>query len=146
MKHYTNKNTLEVFGYDTEECARDYNDDYENLVLMSDELFEQYKSKPLGGAWSLSGWVIDHELAQVELYKQKETENTAFVSSENQRVNIAIAPLDDAIEFGVATEDEIHKHTELRKYRLLLSRVANQENWPLDPIWPTCPEFFRSKE
>ena len=83
---------------------------------------------------------------QAELDKQKETENTAFLSSETRRTNDAITVLDDAIEFEIATEGEITQHTELRKYRLMLSRVPNQETWPLNPTWPTCPEFFKTKE
>lgn len=92
-----------------------------------------------------NGYPIAHAIkySQTELDARKKAENIAFLSSETRRVNDAIAPLDDAIEFGVATEDEIHKHTGLRKYRLLLSRVPNQETWPLNPVWPDCPEFFK---
>lgn len=89
--------------------------------------------------WNGENWVEDTE-AKDEATKQQ---NNAFLSSETRRVNDAIAPLDDAIEFGMATEDEIYRHKELRKYRILLSRVPNQEGWPLEVTWPDKPEFFK---
>lgn len=79
---------------------------------------------------------------QAEIDAQKEAENIAFLSSETRRTSDVIAILDDAIEFEIATDEEIAQHKELRKYRLMLSRVPNQETWPLNPTWPTCPEFF----
>ena len=119
-------------------------------ISIHGENVETWESE-VGSDWTEITLEEAHSIAnpaptQAELDAQQEAENIAFLSSENQRVNIAIAPLDDAIEFEIATEDEIHKHTELRKYRLLLSRVPNQDTWPLDPTWPTCPEFFKPKE
>lgn len=83
---------------------------------------------------------------QQELDAQKEIENVEFLSSETRRTSDAIAILDDAIEFEMATDEEMIQHKELRKYRLGLSRVLNQETWPLNPVWPECPEFFKTKE
>lgn len=80
---------------------------------------------------------------QAELDKQKEAENIAFLSSETRRTNDAIEVLNDAIEFDIATEDEIKRHKELRKYRILLSRVPKRKAWPLKVTWPECPEFFK---
>lgn len=80
---------------------------------------------------------------QEQLNQLKEAENIAFLSSETRRVNDAITPLDDAIEFEMAADEEIVQHKELRKYRLLLSRVPNQAEYPLNPIFPDCPEFFK---
>lgn len=126
-----------------------YSKDKNNQIYIfsSKEEFDSYTSVELIEITSEEAQMIaSPPLTQEELNIQKEAENTSFLSSETRRVNDAIAPLDDAIEFEIATEDEIHKHTELRKYRLLLSRVPNQDTWPLDPTWPTCPEFFKPKE
>lgn len=38
--------------------------------------------------------------------------------------------------FEIATDEEISLHKELRKYRVLLNRVSNQEGWPLEVTWP----------
>lgn len=48
-------------------------------------------------------------------------QNIAFLSYENKRVNTAILTLDDAVEFKIATDEEIALHKELRKYRVLLT-------------------------
>ena len=90
--------------------------------------------------------IANPPLTQDELDAQKEAESIDFLSSETRRTSDAIAILDDAIEFEMATDEEMIQHKELRKYRLGLSRVPNQETWPLNPVWPECPEFFKPKE
>lgn len=77
-----------------------------------------------------------------EIDAKKEAENIAFLSYEAKRAADAIEILDDAIEFEMATDEEVAQHKELRKYRLLLSRVPSQADYPLNPAWPECPEFF----
>ena len=72
-KHYTNKKTHEVFGYDTEESAKRHDVDFENLVEMSDELFQEYREQRPGHRWSLSGWIEDEELMQ-ELKAQEQAQ------------------------------------------------------------------------
>lgn len=93
-------------------------------------------------------WIDDviEPPTQQEIDAQKEAENIDFLSSETRRTNDAIEVLNDAIEFEEATDEEVAQHKSLRKYRLDLSRVPNQETWPLNPVWPTCPEFFKPKE
>lgn len=94
-------------------------------------------------------WIDDPPLpppTQDEINHQIEFESRVFLSSEMRRVNDAITVLDDAIEFEIATHEEIVQQKELRKYRLMLSRVQNQQEWQLNPVWPECPEFFKPKE
>lgn len=63
MKHFTNKKTNEVYGYESIEVAKEYNDDFENLVEMTDEQFIDFRdNRPKGGQWTYTGWVIDPEL------------------------------------------------------------------------------------
>ncbi|WP_018122065.1 hypothetical protein [Wohlfahrtiimonas chitiniclastica] len=67
MKHYTNKKTNEVFGYESIEDAQKFNDDFENLVEMTDEQFIQFRDhKSKGGKWTYQGWVIDDALLNKE--------------------------------------------------------------------------------
>lgn len=54
-----------------------------------------------------------------------------------QEVNDAIAPLQDAVEFKTATDDEISRLNAWRKYRILLNRV-DCSNAP-DISWPEVP-------
>lgn len=75
MQHYTNKETNEVFGYENDLEAKQLNEDYKNLVKMSDEQFVQFRDhRPMGGKWTHEGWVIDEELLAKELEEKKQQE------------------------------------------------------------------------
>lgn len=106
------------------------------------EIMFQHKENGLSISADNNGYpiLIDKSI------EKKEAENIAFLSSETRRTSDAIAILDDAIELEMSTDEEIAQHKELRKYRLMLSRVQNQQEWPLNPVWPECPEFFKPKE
>lgn len=57
-----------------------------------------------------------------------------------QRVDAAaklIAPLQDAVELGIATAVEITKYNQIRKYRVELMRLPQSAGWPKDIVWPT---------
>ena len=47
---------------------------------------------------------------------------------------VAIAPLQDAVELGIATAEETAALSEWKKYRVLLMRVDTAK-----PEWPTQP-------
>lgn len=75
MKHYTNKITNEVFGYESIEVAKEYNDDFENLVEMTDEQFIQFRdNRPMGGKWTYKGWVIDEKPLKEEREAEKQSQ------------------------------------------------------------------------
>lgn len=52
----------------------------------------------------------------------------------------AIAPLQDAVDIGLATDEELNLLLELKKYRVLLNRIdpskAPDIQWPSDPFLP----------
>ena len=52
----------------------------------------------------------------------------------------AIAPLQDAVDLGMATEAEEAALLEWKKYRVLLNRVEQQEGYPSSVEWPAMPE------
>ncbi|MBS7827403.1 tail fiber assembly protein [Wohlfahrtiimonas chitiniclastica] len=134
MKYFINKQTLQVSAYEKAEYAKS-NDDYENLIEVPEPPNSQFRKFN----FELHTWEVDVD-AEMEI------ENSAFLLSETRRTSDAIEVLNDAIEFELATNEEILQHKELRKYRLMLSRVQNQQEWPLNPVWPECPEFFKPKE
>ncbi|WP_409566133.1 tail fiber assembly protein [Pantoea sp. CTOTU50773] len=74
--------------------------------------------------WSGGKWVINEitdPVAEAESAKQlRLSEATA-----------AIAPLQDAVDLGIATDDEVEMLQAWKKYRVLLSRVNTSE-----PVWP----------
>lgn len=76
MKHYTNKKTNEVYGYESNEVAKEYNDDFENLVEMDEETFVHFRDeKPKGGVWTWDrGWVVNEDLLKEELQLEKEAQ------------------------------------------------------------------------
>ena len=79
MKHYTNKKTNEVFGYESIEDAKKFNDDFKNLVEMTDEQFIDFRdNRPRGGRWTVEGWVVDDDLLAQELEAEKKAEADAI--------------------------------------------------------------------
>lgn len=76
MIYFTNKNTNEVFGYESMEEAKVYNDDFENLVEMTDEQFNEFRNNQIKyGKWVWDkGWVIDETLVDEENLLNYETE------------------------------------------------------------------------
>jgi uncharacterized protein (DUF1499 family) len=51
--------------------------------------------------------------------------------------NVAIAPLQDAVELSMATDEETNALTAWKKYRVLLSRIDTSK--APDIVWPTKP-------
>ena len=101
MKHYTNKITNEVYGYESIEVAKKYSNDFENLVEMSDELFQEFRDhRPQGGKWTHKGWVIDEELLAKELEEKKQQE----LNELNQKL--------ESIERDIARLERIKDRTE----------------------------------
>lgn len=138
MIYFINKITKEVWAYESLNDAKSHNIDFDNLIECPEPISSHFRKFN----FESMTWEIDVDAQN----KALEQENIIFLSSETRRTSDAIEVLSDAIEFELATNEEIVQHKELRKYRLMLSRVQNQQEWPLNPIWPTCPEFFKPKE
>lgn len=51
----------------------------------------------------------------------------------------AIAPLQDAVDIGDATDDEVLSLNEWKKYRVALNRLPDQLSYPTDIEWPITP-------
>ncbi|WP_226342965.1 tail fiber assembly protein [Pseudomonas putida] len=51
----------------------------------------------------------------------------------------AIAPLQDAIDLDMATNEEAALLTEWKRYRVLLSRLPDQADYPANIEWPAPP-------
>lgn len=80
---------------------------------------------------------------QAQIDEQQEAENIMFLASESERSEVAIKKLQRVIDRNIATEEEAQKFDELEIYSIKLMRVPNQNEWPLNPEWPECPEFFK---
>ncbi|MBJ9011452.1 tail fiber assembly protein, partial [Citrobacter koseri] len=79
------------------------------------------------------GKIQPREYSQDELRVQAEEKKAELLSL----ATAAIAPLQDAFDLGVATEEESALLIEWKKYRVLLNRIkpadAPDINWPETP-------------
>lgn len=50
-----------------------------------------------------------------------------------------IAPLQDAVDLDMASDEEVEKLKEWKKYRVLLNRIESQSNFPDEIDWPQIP-------
>lgn len=90
--------------------------------------------------WKDGAWWINPTLEQERQDAVTKAEVDARIQSETQRANNIIAPLQDAVELEIATEQEQAEYTAWRRYRVFLSRVATQPGYPLNVEWPTAPD------
>ncbi len=84
--------------------------------------------------WNGTAWVKDAEAEK--LFRIREAEETK--NSLMQAANEHIAPLQDAVDLEIATEEENSLLEAWKKYRVLLNRVntttAPDIEWPVAPI------------
>lgn len=84
------------------------------------------------GTWMINAnaEIVKRVLSGAEAVKVAEAEKSRRLSE----VTVLIAPLSDAVDLGIATDEEKTRYDELRKYRVLLSRVDTSK-----PEWPKIP-------
>ena len=80
-------------------------------------------------------WVID-ETAQLSA---KETAATYEIQQLLSVANNKIAPLQDAADLEIATEDETTALTKWKTFRVLVNRVTTQPGYPVNIDWPEQP-------
>ncbi|PTA84185.1 phage tail protein, partial [Kluyvera sp. Nf5] len=78
-------------------------------------------------------WVYDGEKIIPRVYTPQELQTQAESQKTRLLADIAtrIAPLQDAVELGIASDEEVETLTALKKYRVLVNRVD-----PAAPVWP----------
>ena len=81
-------------------------------------------------------WVYDSGLETTEAKSVVDTKVKALTQEATAKIQI----LNDAYELGIATDKEKTKLTEWKTYRVLLSRVSEQETYPLTVEYPIKPE------
>ncbi|EDW1853912.1 tail fiber assembly protein [Salmonella enterica subsp. diarizonae] len=80
--------------------------------------------------WDGEAWVKDEAAEAAErLREADETKNRLL-----QMASGKIAPLQDAVDLGIATDDEKARLDEWKKYRVRVNRVDT-----LKPVWPEIP-------
>ena len=99
----------------------------------------------LGDRLSATAGVIDwSQVITAEAKAQAAAEQllATVVSEQAQRravADAAIAPLQDAVELGEATEAETALLIDWKRYRVALSRLPDQDGYPNDIDWPAPP-------
>ncbi|MNZ30306.1 Caudovirales tail fiber assembly protein [compost metagenome] len=99
----------------------------------------------LGDRLSATAGVIDWSQvitaeAKAEAAAEQLLATVVFEQAQRRAVaDAAIAPLQDAVELGEATEAEAALLIDWKRYRVALSRLADQESYPNDIDWPAPP-------
>lgn len=83
-------------------------------------------------AWVDDDWVIDKNLVAAAA----KAERNSFLTIATAR----IGTLTDAVESGISTSDEVTTLAQLKQYRIDLSRIEQQAEFPLAITWPTLPD------
>ncbi|MGO4003741.1 tail fiber assembly protein [Pseudomonas fluorescens] len=56
-----------------------------------------------------------------------------------QDAGLVVAPLQDSVDLGVATERQVEQLSAWKFYRIELSEVPHQPEWPVSIVWPVVP-------
>jgi hypothetical protein len=89
----------------------------------------------INGEWQYrDGIIVPRKYSNAELSENAERKKDVLISE----CSIDIMPLQDAVDLNIATEAEIAKLANWKKYRVELSRIDT--NLAPDIDWPTPPE------
>ncbi|WP_387464651.1 tail fiber assembly protein [Photorhabdus sp. RM323S] len=108
-------------------------------IFVTDNTFSQFSGTPLEGKILSAGednlpcWADIPPATKKELISIAKIQKTQLLSLANEK----IAPLVDAVELDMATNEEMFLLKEWKKYRVILSRVdtsnASEIDWPILP-------------
>lgn len=113
--------------------------DLSDLISIGDDVFNKFSSTPPEGKVRACGddgmpsWVDAPLPSHDELTKEAENKKQALIAE----ATIVIAPLQDAVDFGMETPEEAAALKEWKIYRVLLNRVDTSLG--ADVVWPTPP-------
>lgn len=112
----------------------------DDVVPVTDNVYLEFTGiAPSGkirsaGTDGLPEWVQESPPDQLALVEQAELQKAVLRAAADN----ALAPLSDAVELGIATEQEKERYDIWRMYRVMLNRV-NTSQAP-DISWPELPE------
>jgi len=119
-----------------------YVDDISNIPDDAQEISVELWRELLEG--QAEGKIIDFTSVPPSLVIYARTPEDEAAEAESKKAELrliadtAIAPLEDAVELGIATDGEQVRLNEWRKFRVMLNRV-NTSQAP-DISWPELPE------
>ena len=110
-------------------------DDLSDLIDIDDTVVAEFIGKPPEG--KVRG-IVDNMPAWVDVplptYEEKIADAEAMKLSLKDNADSEIAWRQDAVDTGIATEEETAVLADWKKYRVLLMRVDTAK-----PVWPTPP-------
>ena len=116
--HYYKDENNGVWGYDDEQVSGGFV--REGLVRITETEADKLLAPP--------------PPTKEQLTEQAESKKQHLIAE----ATAVIAPLEDAVDFGIATREEETSLNEWKKYRILLSRIDTSA--APDIIWPEKPE------
>lgn len=100
-------------------------------------------SRSISGEWVKGTWVDDQALTEQEeaelARKQLVSKAALQVAGFLENAALRIAPLQDAVDIDEATEEEVSRLRDWKKYRVALNRIRDQPNYPKKIEWPIPP-------
>ncbi|WP_052941726.1 tail fiber assembly protein [Chromobacterium subtsugae] len=90
---------------------------------------------PPFGVWDGASWRVDHAAEAAAQRAAAESE----IAARRGQADAAIVPLQDAADLGMATPAESVLLAAWRRYRVELSRVPLQPDYPATITWPPAP-------
>lgn len=85
--------------------------------------------------WSGAAWVIDKPSQLLGARQEAIARRDELLAVATLRMS----PLQDAVDLGRATKDEKAQLVAWKGYRIDLSRIEQQDGFPLEVAWPTSP-------
>ena len=130
-----------------------------NMVTLFEELAEQYGPIPFTASpddteehgRDLFERALAGEFGEIAEYEPPAVEVIARqVQGQRDRLLAAaalrIAPLQDAIDLGVATEQQRERLNAWKRFRIALSELEQDAGWPRVLAWPAPPEVDHAPE
>lgn len=89
--------------------------------------------------------VVAGEYGEIAAYEPPtDAELLPAAKSQQQRLmheaGLAVAPLQDALDLGLATAAQVEDLNAWKRYRIELSEVPQQAGWPRTMEWPVKPD------
>lgn len=85
--------------------------------------------------WDGKNWVTDEAAKSDALKNEALAQRDSLLSMASKK----IAPLQDAVDLDMATDEEVASLREWKKYRVLLNRIEQQTGFPDSIEWPVIP-------
>ncbi len=119
-----------------------------NLVLVTDELgaipFTATPDDSTSYGPEIYELAVAGEFGDIAPYEPPSNEHLLPAAKATQQrlmqeAGLAMAPLQDAIDLGVATPEQGEHLNAWKFYRIELSEVPQQPGWPRTMVWPDKP-------